>query len=66
MRFWDASALVPLLFSERWSEQAGQLLREDAAMVVWWGSRVECVSALRRREREGALDAADARRAVAY
>ena len=59
------SALVPLLFSERWSEQVGQLLREDAGMVVWWGGRVECISALRRREREGALDAADARRAVA-
>ena len=53
-------ALVPLLFSERWSEQAGELLREDAGMVVWWGGRVECISALRRREREGALDAADA------
>ena len=65
MRFWDASALVPLLFSERWSERARKLLREDAAMVVWWGSRVECVSALRRRERESALDAAGARQAVA-
>jgi predicted nucleic acid-binding protein len=65
VRFWDASALVPLLFSEGWSEQASELLREDASMVVWWGSRVECISALRRREREGALGAADARRAVA-
>src|SRR5271165_453016 len=25
-------------------------------MLVWWGSRVECVSALTRLEREGALD----------
>ena len=25
-------------------------------MLVWWGSEVECVSALARREREGALD----------
>ena len=24
-------------------------------MVVWWGTRVECVSALRRQVREGAL-----------
>jgi len=25
-------------------------------MVVWWGSEVECVSALARRERDGALN----------
>lgn len=65
MRFWDASAIVPLLFSEPWSKQAGELLREDAAIVVWWGSRVECVSALRRRERRGQLEAEGARRALA-
>ncbi len=43
MRFWDASAIVPLLFSERWSEPIRKMFREDPAMVVWWGSRVECV-----------------------
>ena len=26
-------------------------------MLVWWGSEVECVSALARREREGAIAA---------
>ena len=64
MRFWDASAIVPLLFSERWSEPMGKVLREDPAMVVWWGSRVECISALRRRERENQLGAADARQGM--
>src|SRR5262245_37348153 len=34
-------------------------------MVVWWGSRVECASALRRREREEQLGAADARQGLA-
>ena len=29
-------------------------------MLVWWGTRVECVSAVARREREGALGIADA------
>jgi hypothetical protein len=28
---------------------------EDPAMFVWWGSEVECVSALARLEREDAL-----------
>ena len=34
-------------------------------MVVWWGSRVECVSALRRRERKDQLGATGARQALA-
>ncbi len=29
-------------------------------MVVWWGTPVECTSAIARREREGSLDAAAA------
>ena len=33
-------------------------------MVVWWGSRLECISALRRRERENQLGAADARQGM--
>ena len=60
MRFWDASAIVPLLFSERWSEPIRKMFREDPAMVVWWGSRVECISrfgAGNARESSGAADA---------
>ena len=34
-------------------------LAEDRSVVVRWGARVECVSALRRREREGILSSAD-------
>jgi predicted nucleic acid-binding protein len=33
-------------------------------MLVWWGTPVECTSAVARREREGALSAADAARAL--
>jgi hypothetical protein len=28
---------------------------KDAAMLVWWGSAVECISGLARLERDGAL-----------
>lgn len=56
MRFWDSSALVPLLVEQRWSERAQQLFRNDSEQVVWWGARVECVSAIARLEREGSLD----------
>lgn len=62
MRFWDSSALVPLLADEPASAQAVQLLREDPGLIVWWGARVECLSALRRREREDRLSAGDLKR----
>lgn len=64
MRFWDSSALVPLTVSEPFSEQTRTELGADSEIVVWWGSRIECLSALRRRERQGVLDAAGVRGAV--
>jgi uncharacterized protein with PIN domain len=64
MRFWDSSAIASLIVSESWSEQSHALLGADPQMVVWWGSRVECVSALRRRERDGALDASGVQQAA--
>ncbi len=55
MRFWDASAVVPLLVSEPVTGDVLALLEGDVEMLVWWGTPVECTSALARREREGAL-----------
>lgn len=55
MRFWDSSGLVLLLTDQPVSQQARELFREDPAMVVWWGSAVECWSALARLRRDGAL-----------
>jgi predicted nucleic acid-binding protein len=46
---------VPLLLVETTSRQLQALIANDPIMFVWWGSRIECVSALARREREGAL-----------
>ncbi len=60
MRFWDTSALVPLLLAEEASVECQRLYREDPLCVVWWGTEVECVSAVARLEREGALSAAQA------
>jgi predicted nucleic acid-binding protein len=56
MRFWDSSAVVPLLVDEAEHKHARAQLEHDAAMLVWWGTPVECVSALARRERDGSLD----------
>ena len=55
MKFWDASAIVPLLITEQTTRRLQALLAKDPAMLVWWGSEVECVSALARLKREGGL-----------
>lgn len=55
MRFWDSSAIVPLVIKEKASEALVKLRTIDPAMVVWWGTETECLSALARREREGSL-----------
>lgn len=55
MRFWDSSALVPLLVRQRASGRMRALYRKDASVLAWWGARIECESALSRLEREGRL-----------
>jgi predicted nucleic acid-binding protein len=59
VRYWDASAIVPLLIIEEATATTLGLLAEDPAIVTWWGTRIECVSALARRGREGALRESD-------
>jgi len=56
MRFWDASAVVPLLMTEAPSSYVQTLAAEDPAMLVWWGTEVECASAIARLERDRLLD----------
>ena len=60
MRFWDASAVVPLLIAEASTRRLQALAAKDPEMLVWWGSEVECVSALARLERNGMLDTPEA------
>lgn len=55
MKFWDSSALIPLCLTESSSEDIKQIVRSDEDIVVWWATRVECLSALARRQRERAL-----------
>lgn len=64
MIFWDASAIVPLLVAEPATRRLQALASRDGEMLVWWGSAVECASALARLERAGALSATGA--ALAY
>lgn len=38
------------------SETVNPLIKSDEDIVVWWATRVECLSALSRRRRGGVLD----------
>lgn len=60
MRFWDSSALVPLLVSEDTSAPLEALFLDEQSVAVWWGAEVECASAAARLEREGKLTPAKA------
>lgn len=63
MRFWDSSALVPLLVRQARTQDMHAVLAEDAEIVAWWGTPIECLSALARLGREGHLMAGDLRAA---
>ena len=56
MKYWDSSALVALLVEEPSSAERRALLRQDARIVTWWASWIECASALNRLHREGGVD----------
>ncbi len=56
MRFWDSSALVPLVVTQAASADADAWLAEDGELVVWTITPVELASALMRLVREGAID----------
>ena len=56
MRFWDASAIVPLLIAEAPTRRLQAFAASDPDILVWWGSGGECASALARLERDAALD----------
>jgi len=55
MKFWDSSAVVPLLLDEPASPSAVAEYLGDPEQIAWWATGIECVSALARVEREGAL-----------
>jgi hypothetical protein len=60
VKFWDASAILPLLVAVTTTERLQALAQRDPDMLAWWGSAVKCASALARLEREAALDAKSA------
>ena len=63
MRFWDSSAIIPLLVEEPTTGSMTACYQAQPEMVAWWGSTLECASALAWLEREGHLDTASATQA---
>ncbi len=55
MKFWDSSALVALLVEEEATVPLRDLYLGEPGTIAWWGTPVECASAVARLEREGQL-----------
>jgi predicted nucleic acid-binding protein len=53
VKYWDSSGIVALLVNQPGAEACLELARVDPAMVVWWGTSVECEAALGRLARTG-------------
>ena len=55
MRFWDSSALIPLLVAQTGSTRVDGWLEEDSELAIWTLTVVEISSALQRMLREGSI-----------
>jgi len=55
VRFWDSSAIVPLVVRQATSIEVERWLGDDPDVVTWTLTPVEVLSALRRLVREGDL-----------
>jgi predicted nucleic acid-binding protein len=55
VKFWDSSAVIPLLVPEVMSASVQRLYEYDPVMAAWWATEIECTSAIARRQRLGQL-----------
>ncbi len=56
MMFWDSSAIIPLCIDEPRTKDMQDIVKRDTSMVAWWGSPLECLSAVARLRRGNLLD----------
>ncbi len=59
LRFWDSSAVLPLVLHEPFTVEAVAMLEQDPEALVWWGTQLECWSGIQRRIRDGSLYSAE-------
>jgi predicted nucleic acid-binding protein len=53
MKYWDTSAVLPLLLEEKQTSAVKSVYQQDTAQTVWCLTDVEIGAALARRVREG-------------
>jgi hypothetical protein len=63
VRFWDASALVPLVTKDHDSASLEKLYGDGSGIWVWWVTPVEIASSIARRERGSEMSAQTATQA---
>jgi len=56
VKFWDSSALVPLVVQEKESAALQKLAMKDDKLLVWSLTKLEILSALQRKKREAVLE----------
>ena len=49
--YWDTSPIIALLVGEPAAARYRRF--ENQPIVTWWGTSLECISAIARRQREG-------------
>jgi predicted nucleic acid-binding protein len=59
MKFWDSSALVPLIVAEKETDYCLKTLSGDQEMLIWCLSKVEVISALCRIVRDKKFSESD-------
>jgi predicted nucleic acid-binding protein len=64
VRYWDTSALLPLLVEERRSDEVRRLHHQDPAVVTWGWTRVEVTGAIERLARGGKLSRSRRRESI--
>jgi uncharacterized protein len=64
VRFWDSSAIVPLFVDQLASDAVQREFESDSRLSVWWGTGLECRSAVARLEREDRLGPAGTQAAL--
>ena len=49
--YWDTSPIIALVVGEQAADRYRRF--ENQPIVTWWGTSLECISAIARRHREG-------------
>lgn len=55
MKYWDTSGVAALLIRDAHTDAALAVARKDRDITTWWGTLVECQSAIWNGERRGSV-----------